>query len=811
MDSKQWASLKNTDKLKSILRSCGLSPALAQANWAGLSKTEKSKIEKATKGSGWHEEKEDVITPKGVEKKAPRHREVAIEASMKDTERTPMVLPVKEEKSFKELCRVEMTDEIYKAIRWWEQELTGEERSAFLGGELWSGSVTERHERLLSFYRKAKGEQPTPTETTKEEKAPAPQKEEEPHNKSGMELVNEFKAKIEHADDVNYLKALGVEIIDNVANGNFTRAKVVSEDIRNLEELIDDKMSRLYKERIGTTEEFSKKTPMNLIVISNEVNRLRELNKKIQASTLTQRRRDALEILINSKISGIRAFTPKQNVESLDKISDIKNSDTYKMLLIKISEFITLTQLNTFSAEFNHQMKLMGVESVEDPRISDIIKLISEKRKQLAGTKHLFTPEKYEIENLKYEAEHKPPEMLPPKEYEDTSKYTWGITEQEAIKKYTEGQRKKLQSNIDFTNKQGAELAETEKVKPWVLLTKAQILKQYSGTGSEEKLRDMWTYKNKKSDYNKNAESAKFWQDKVNKIDSGEWATRNSNYLRETYQKEVKEAIKHGKPVPFEIIKQYPEFTKAQDSRERYDKGRHTSFANVSIAVDTRHQENHGIKIKLQDGTAMQDKYADEIIRCLTQFQAVVGDITPIMKRENITIAHTKGKHPFLSTAGGVYHPTDITVTIGVSNAAAGAHELCHFLDETAKRRYKDQKLYNYDLIAFAKKNMNGGIYAVERAIALNKYKSEEELKVARRLRVMLGAYWKRVEEVLARLVEQYVAYKNREIPATDTALLHQPYQEYTTLPGWWDDETFVGMVPQIEAELKRKIELARD
>jgi len=46
--------------------------------------------------------------------------------------------------------------ELTKAIRWWEQELTPEGRSAYLGKRIWSGTVQERHRMLLGFYKNAK-------------------------------------------------------------------------------------------------------------------------------------------------------------------------------------------------------------------------------------------------------------------------------------------------------------------------------------------------------------------------------------------------------------------------------------------------------------------------------------------------------------------------------------------------------------------------------------------------------------------------------------------------------------------------------
>ncbi len=95
-------------------------------------------------------------------------------------------------------------------------------------------------------------------------------------------LVNEFKSKIQNATQINELNELNFQVTDNVAKGNFTKAKVIPSDIQNLHELINDKIFRLFKEKIGTTEE-CQKTPITIFSISNEINRLRELNQKIQA------------------------------------------------------------------------------------------------------------------------------------------------------------------------------------------------------------------------------------------------------------------------------------------------------------------------------------------------------------------------------------------------------------------------------------------------------------------------------------------------------------------------------------------------
>ena len=312
-----------------------------------------------------------------------------------------------------------------------------------------------------------------------------------------------------------------------------------------------------------------------------------------------------------------------------------------------------------------------------------------------------------------------------------------------------------------------------------------------------------YQYHSLKKDVKKYSESAKWWQQKINKIDSGEYKKINKNSHHNKYVDQVKLAIKTGKPVPHNVIKQYPEFTKAQNSRERYNKGRHTSFANVSIAVDESKKEMHGVKIKLQNGKPMTDKKADQIVGALSQLQNVVGDLTHIMRKENLTISHTSGKHPFLSTFAGVYHPTDKTVTMGMQGVAA--HEMAHFIDGAAKE-HKDERQYDYNLLAKAKLEWNGG---AKQALSLSKRKDKEQLKEARALKVHLGGYWQRPEEIFARLVEQYTAYKNQDLSEDESYYSNMTYNWYAKTPAYWSKSEFERLVPELETEINRKIKLA--
>ncbi|MCK5023588.1 MAG: hypothetical protein KAS04_05420, partial [Candidatus Aenigmarchaeota archaeon] len=208
------------------------------------------------------------------------------------------------------------------------------------------------------------------------------------------------------------------------------------------------------------------------------------------------------------------------------------------------------------------------------------------KRVQAVKDKPFFEPDimqkskiKNAAESLKWEAAHPPKELQPPKEYTDaeTKNFIWGLSENEAVDKLVAKERSDLVRWVDNQNKDEVRFKGLE--KKWTALNrKEQKLPE------NQELR--YQYHSLKKDVKKYSESAKWWQQKINKIDSGEYKKINKSSLHNKYVDQVKLAIKKGKPVPYNVIKQYPEFTKAQNSRERYNKGRHTSFANVSIAVD---------------------------------------------------------------------------------------------------------------------------------------------------------------------------------------------------------------------------------
>jgi len=309
--------------------------------------------------------------------------------------------------------------------------------------------------------------------------------------------------------------------------------------------------------------------------------------------------------------------------------------------------------------------------------------------------------------------------------------------------------------------------------------------------------------------------------------------TYNKQKLHDQYIETVKKAISTGKPVPEAVIKQYPEFRKAKDARLRYEKGLHTSFANKSAAVNAVMQAELGYKVKRQDGNPIADSQIKEIGQGVRDVEKVVGSLKEVLQKEDLTIAHTSGKFPFLrGDASGLYHVNERTVTTGLQigpfKVHSLAHELGHALDYAGGRKndrgyetymtpgtYRtrqvpstrvavsvDEKLLMEDALF----KMNGSRWSIQQAIDTKDEKmSQEQKDAARFLQAKIGRYWSDSREVFARMFEQYVAEE-----AGGPIEAAEPPEVYHKLPAYWRKEVFAEFKPRLKAEIERRLQLAR-
>ena len=295
--------------------------------------------------------------------------------------------------------------------------------------------------------------------------------------------------------------------------------------------------------------------------------------------------------------------------------------------------------------------------------------------------------------------------------------------------------------------------------------------------------------------------------------------------MRRDYVTFVRKALSTGKPVPMAVIAQRPEFEKALDARQRYEKGYRTSYGNRTVAVNEIMRAERGFKVKRQDGKAITDEQVTEIVSGVDEFEGALGSLKDLFGSTDITIVHTAGKHPFMSDAGGMYHYTDKTVSIGTTGVRALAHELGHWLDgESGRSLGKKGRLHLsskrsinstseiglgaqtygdkpaiYDVIQQATRSMVR-VLEIKRAMNPGEKASPEAKKEARLLKVRLGAYWRRPQEVWARLVEQYIAGRGGRFSVDPVA----------GKMAYWTAEDFAKYEPAIEAEIKRQIAAIR-
>lgn len=310
---------------------------------------------------------------------------------------------------------------------------------------------------------------------------------------------------------------------------------------------------------------------------------------------------------------------------------------------------------------------------------------------------------------------------------------------------------------------------------------------------------------------------------------------RESCFRRE-YMNLVKDAIRRGEGVPQYIIVQRVEFQRAYTGRQRYEKGRHTSFANQSIAIDKRLLEARGIKAKMQSGKPMRGETLDEIARGLDEIEEVVGSLHNALRATDVTIAHTLGKHPFMrGDAGGLYLPSERTVTIGTATHSGHAirslaHELLgHWLDyESGKaygvttrvkkgRRFVDASALSEYGVRYGMNHENDSVredgYLIALAASLIRDRALAEKVTRKKVSVVAdltaedieiykfvlgrGDYWLAPREMFARLCEQFCAKRFE-----DAHIAFEAFDWYTRRAAYWSEENFGVLEPLVEKAL---------
>ena len=192
------------------------------------------------------------------------------------------------------------------------------------------------------------------------------------------------------------------------------------------------------------------------------------------------------------------------------------------------------------------------------------------------------------------------------------------------------------------------------------------------------------------------------------------------------------------------------------------------------------------------------DERYDRVLACedsLAELAKIMGSKNLGMNRLTGIAFGARGSKGALAHYEPGYNMINITKEKG---DGCLAHEFGHALDYNIGRYYDQHKQYNYlsggRSLATCLKNINkGGV------IRSNMNAVVDQASELLRNRILFYPdYWKRRNEIFARLFEQYSAYKLKQEGYRDK-FLTSSWTEYTSSPVYWTETEFKKLLPGMD------------
>ena len=182
---------------------------------------------------------------------------------------------------------------------------------------------------------------------------------------------------------------------------------------------------------------------------------------------------------------------------------------------------------------------------------------------------------------------------------------------------------------------------------------------------------------------------------------------------------------------------------KETDSGNTYNKGQETSYGNTGTVDELF--DSMGVKVKMQNGSAVNKESLSQIQKHLTEVYSAFGDRSEMSKKYGLKISHAGKKMMHARKALGVFFPTFKAIGVSFIDKEKGghagmtlAHEFGHFMDH---------------------------YLGAQKGFASEKHGSIEN-QIARTFREGIGreyqdkGYWARTCECFARAMECYYNHK---------------------------------------------------
>ena len=305
--------------------------------------------------------------------------------------------------------------------------------------------------------------------------------------------------------------------------------------------------------------------------------------------------------------------------------------------------------------------------------------------------------------------------------------------------------------------------------------------------------RNKWDYIERNSSWAKTFDEAKatvtrraeYWKGNMEKPDYYKESSTNE------YIDLVKKDISKGYRYPDAVLDYKPEFRKAITARERYEKWLNTSFWVDDPRIVFDEVDKIWAGMKRQDGKAILPEQKQEIIKWVIDFSdALWLDMKKVAKDDRWVYAHLNGKNPFLmKDVSGLYRPWKDGISISVWWAET-FDKLDKFWRPVKDAEWKIIKEKVHTTMA----------HELWHAIDYKVNKKLIEPKTIEDLRFLMNKdtdafrenpkYYRKSEEIVARMIEQFVA--------------EAKWQNIRSQTAQWSKEIFDSKVkPAVEKAIK--------
>lgn len=285
------------------------------------------------------------------------------------------------------------------------------------------------------------------------------------------------------------------------------------------------------------------------------------------------------------------------------------------------------------------------------------------------------------------------------------------------------------------------------------------------------------------------SDRSKLYQDYIQNIKDANWNEKQLRSIANNlYIQKVKDDFKNNYNYPAEVTDKVPWLRTAKDNYERYLKWRDTSFSGKDPRIDYSDKDEIWAWIKRQDWKQITAEQRREIVNWVLEYAKIMWvDMKKMGEDAGVTYVHLNWKHPFLTShAVWLFHWLFKSISIWADMESY-----------REKWEWRNAKTETHTVPVVMSHEIT---HAIDSMFEWALFSEEKTRDMRRKMNAAskLWDYWRRKEEITARMVEEYVD-------------VMRGWEWYYTLPWYWSKEVFDAEVkPYVEQIFKEKFDWYR-